>query len=188
MLASYPNCTMCLLPAAGLSQQLVDRRVNGWLCAARCNIACCRCPQHCPPTTPAAAAAVWLLHRGANVHAMKQDGWRDTALHYAAGRGSLATVHVLLAWGADAAARNALGELGAGMRVLYCRKIIRPSLLVPAGCAAAASAMLLSIHPPHPTLPTHALQAPLLLRLRRRLGTTASPGTCAVWLLGTRCP
>ena len=57
-----------------------------------------------------AAAVVWLLHHGANVAAQKEDGWADTALHYAAGRGSLETVHALLAWGADPAAANTLGE------------------------------------------------------------------------------
>lgn len=56
-------------------------------------------------------AATWLLHHGANVAATKQDGWRDTALHYAAGCGSLETVQVLLAWDADASATNALGAL-----------------------------------------------------------------------------
>lgn len=49
--------------------------------------------------------------------AIKQDGWRDTALHYAAGCGSLETVQALLAWGADAAAENALGAL----LLLRCR-------------------------------------------------------------------
>ena len=59
---------------------------------------------------PRAAAAVWLLHHGASVAAQKEDGWNDTCLHYAAGRGSLETVQALLAWGADPAAENALGE------------------------------------------------------------------------------
>lgn len=65
----------------------------------------------CPPLVLPAGAATWLLRRGANVAAMKRDGWRDTALHYAAGCGSLETVQALLAWGADAAATNALGAL-----------------------------------------------------------------------------
>ena len=56
-----------------------------------------------------ADAVVWLLHRGADLTVMKEDGWRDTALHYAAGSGSLDCVQALLAWGADATAANALG-------------------------------------------------------------------------------
>lgn len=61
-----------------------------------------------------AAAAVWLLERGAGVARQKADGWSDTVLHYAAGRGSMDTAQVLLAYGADPAARNALGaEAGA---------------------------------------------------------------------------
>ena len=60
--------------------------------------------------TVPADAVVWLLHRGADLTVMKEDGWRDTALHYAAGSGSLDCVQaLLLAWGADATAANALG-------------------------------------------------------------------------------
>ena len=66
-------------------------------------------PRPAHPTLDA-AAAVWLLHHGASVAAQKEDGWKDTALHYSAGRGSLETVHALLAWGADPAAANALGR------------------------------------------------------------------------------
>lgn len=57
-----------------------------------------------------ADAVVWLLHHGADVHATKQDGWLRTALHLAAARGSLATAKALLAFGADPAARDALGH------------------------------------------------------------------------------
>lgn len=41
-----------------------------------------------------ARAAAWLLRRGARVDALKSDGWRDTALHYAAAQGSVDTVRV----------------------------------------------------------------------------------------------
>ncbi|KAL4423961.1 hypothetical protein ABPG75_001262 [Micractinium tetrahymenae] len=58
-------------------------------------------------------AVVWLLQRGADLARLKQDGWRDTALHYAAGSGSMDCVQALLAWGADATLANALGALPA---------------------------------------------------------------------------
>ncbi len=41
-----------------------------------------------------ARAAAWLLRRGARLEALKADGWGDTALHYAAARGSLEIVKV----------------------------------------------------------------------------------------------
>jgi hypothetical protein len=41
-----------------------------------------------------AQAAAWLLQRGASVRALKQDGWRDSVLHYAAARGCLDTAQV----------------------------------------------------------------------------------------------
>lgn len=46
---------------------------------------------------------------------MKQDGWHDTPLHYAAASGSRDTVEALLAWGADASVANALSERGAAI-------------------------------------------------------------------------
>ena len=53
---------------------------------------------------------MWLLQRGADLTRLKQDGWQDTALHYAAGSGSMECVQALLAWGADATLANSLGE------------------------------------------------------------------------------
>ncbi len=53
-----------------------------------------------------AAALAWLLQHGASLAAHKQDGWRDSALHYAASMGHLEAVKVLLAYGADATAVN----------------------------------------------------------------------------------
>jgi ankyrin repeat protein len=57
---------------------------------------------------------VWLLQRGADHSKMKKDDWRDTTLHYAAGSGSVAACEALLAWGADPATANALGEAPCG--------------------------------------------------------------------------
>jgi hypothetical protein len=55
-------------------------------------------------------AATWLCAHGASVHAQKNDGWHDTALHYAASKGHMAVAELLLAFGADAAALNFAGE------------------------------------------------------------------------------
>ncbi|KAL4546936.1 hypothetical protein Ndes2526B_g07738 [Nannochloris sp. 'desiccata'] len=52
-------------------------------------------------------AVLWLCQRGADVHALKNDGWDDTALHYAAARGDLGTAQVLLSYGADPSPVNA---------------------------------------------------------------------------------
>ncbi len=54
-----------------------------------------------------ADAVLWLCQRGSNVHAVKNDQWEDTALHYAAARGDMATAKVLLAYGADPTVVNA---------------------------------------------------------------------------------
>ena len=109
-----------------------------------------------------AAATVWLLHRGASVGAEKQDQWHDTCLHYAAGRGSLETVQALLAWGADPAAQNALGERG-GAAIWLPRDIWLPS-------SDAAVPRPASI-PPDDTL----LAAAACRRQRRRRGQQARP-------------
>lgn len=50
------------------------------------------------------------MHHGAAIKACKNDGWRDEALHYTAGRGSLETAKVLLAFGAEPSTRNVLGH------------------------------------------------------------------------------
>ena len=42
--------------------------------------------------------------------AMKDDGWKDTALHYAAAQGCLESVKVLLTFGASQTACNFAGE------------------------------------------------------------------------------
>jgi hypothetical protein len=60
-----------------------------------------------------ADAATWLLQHGAAVTALKEDGWRDSVLHYAAASGSLPTVRVLLAYGADLVAVNCAGRTAA---------------------------------------------------------------------------
>ena len=58
-----------------------------------------------------AGAVAWLCSHGANVAALKDDNWRDTALHYAAASGSLEACNVLLAYGADAGAVNFAGAV-----------------------------------------------------------------------------
>ncbi|KAL4522921.1 hypothetical protein Ndes2526B_g07741 [Nannochloris sp. 'desiccata'] len=55
-------------------------------------------------------AVLWLCQRGANVHAVKNDQWGDTALHYAAAQGDMASAQVLLAYGADPTALNGFGS------------------------------------------------------------------------------
>jgi ankyrin repeat protein len=54
-------------------------------------------------------AALWLCQAGADVTALKDDGWRDTALHYAAARGHTEVCKVLLAFGALVEAQNYAG-------------------------------------------------------------------------------
>jgi len=56
-----------------------------------------------------ADVAVWLCAHGASSNAQKQDGWSDTALHYAAAKGHGDVVRLLLAFGADPAAQNFAG-------------------------------------------------------------------------------
>jgi hypothetical protein len=49
-------------------------------------------------------AVLWLCQNGADVNAFKQDGWKYTALHYAASQGGLSgflIVKILIAFGAD---------------------------------------------------------------------------------------
>jgi hypothetical protein len=54
-------------------------------------------------------AALWLCQAGADVTALKEDGWKDTALHYAAARGHTEVCKVLLAFGAPVEAQNYAG-------------------------------------------------------------------------------
>ncbi|KAL4421860.1 hypothetical protein ABPG77_001342 [Micractinium sp. CCAP 211/92] len=67
-------------------------------------------PLHAACVQGQAGAAVWLLQRGADLTKLKQDDWRDSTLHYAAGSGSMECVQALLVWGADPTVVNALGE------------------------------------------------------------------------------
>ncbi len=62
-----------------------------------------------------AAAALWLCREGADVQALKEDKWNDTALHYAAARNSADCVKVLLAFGADVSATNYAGKTPADL-------------------------------------------------------------------------
>jgi len=63
---------------------------------------------------------LWLCQRGADVHAIKEDGWNDTALHYAAANGNLGSVQVLLAYGGAFYVKNSFGE--GRLQALTCCK------------------------------------------------------------------
>jgi hypothetical protein len=58
-------------------------------------------------------AVLWLLQNGASHRAIKEDGWNDSVLHYAAAKGNMAIVQMLLAFGADVSATNANGKYAA---------------------------------------------------------------------------
>ena len=55
-------------------------------------------------------AVLWLCQHGADVHGVKEDGWKYTALHYASCRGDLDCVKVLCAFGADIGSTTFTGE------------------------------------------------------------------------------
>ena len=55
-------------------------------------------------------AVRWLLRHGADVHALKADGWKDTALHYAASKRHSEVCRLLVAFGADRAKENFEGR------------------------------------------------------------------------------
>lgn len=57
----------------------------------------------------ATEAALWLCMKNANVHAFKDDGWKDTPLHYAAAHGAIDICKILLAFSADPCAVNVFG-------------------------------------------------------------------------------
>jgi hypothetical protein len=114
---------------------------------------------------------VWLLKRGADLTRMKNDDWRDTTLHYAAGSGSVAACEALLAWGADPAQANALGEpprrraARASLFGCSCQRAALPSRVSLWGSRASCQGLCA----PHVTLPqpcrscTSPLEPPLLL-------------------------
>lgn len=62
-------------------------------------------------------AVLWLLQNGADVEKVKEDGWKNTALHYAASRGNQErhqeVVRVLFAYGARLDRKNFAGETAA---------------------------------------------------------------------------
>lgn len=58
-------------------------------------------------------AVLWLLQSGADVEKVKQDGWMNTALHYAASRGNEEILRVLFAHGARLDRENFAGETAA---------------------------------------------------------------------------
>jgi ankyrin repeat protein len=68
-------------------------------------------PLHAAAVEGQAVALLWLCQHGADVAAVKDDGWNDSALHYAAARGHMHCCQVLLAHGAQLDAVNYAGEL-----------------------------------------------------------------------------
>ncbi len=62
-------------------------------------------------------AVLWLLQNGADVEKVKEDGWKNTAMHYAASRGNQErhqeVVRVLFAYGARLDRENFAGETAA---------------------------------------------------------------------------
>jgi hypothetical protein len=86
------------------------------------------------------AAVAWLLHKGASVASLKDDGWVDSVLHYAAAAGSLKVVQALLAFGANARAVNALGRTPADAAADAGHLLVANYLLAVATGRAAAPA------------------------------------------------
>lgn len=76
----------------------VDSAHDGWTALLAASV--CNQPR----------SALWLLAHGADLHAVKSDGWNDTALHYAAAKGWHLMVLVLLVHGADRTRRNFNGD------------------------------------------------------------------------------
>lgn len=77
-----------------------------------------------------AGAVLWLCRHGANVTAVKDDGWKNPALHYAAARGHTRCVDILLAFGADMTARNFSGAHWAHVCHQYAWFLMAGSRLV----------------------------------------------------------
>jgi len=103
----------------------ISPTANGQNCALR-EISDCR-----PHSPHPADAITWLCQRGANINALKDDGWHDTALHYAASKGCLASVQALLAFGADPNARNFAGERVKTTHLPQLRRLLLQLLLTP---------------------------------------------------------
>lgn len=77
----------------------------------------------------AAASVLWLCQHGADTSLVKDDGWKETALHYAAVRGHTECCQVLLAFGADLEAKNYAGGSSTCLP-WYCSAV--PSYQLPA--------------------------------------------------------
>ena len=126
-----------------------------------------------------AAAVVWLLHRGADLTLLKDDGWRDTTLHYAAGSGSLDCVQALLAWGADPTAANALGgcrwQLTAWGQMALRMRIDRSSDWARWAVKLCGWPKCVEMPNPLPALQVHSLQTSLPGQ-----ATSRWPGICGL--------
>ncbi|KAF6262258.1 hypothetical protein COO60DRAFT_1677084 [Scenedesmus sp. NREL 46B-D3] len=70
-------------------------------------------PLHAAAIEGKAVALLWLCQHGADVAAVKDDGWHDSALHYAAARGHMHCCQVLIAHGAQLDAANYAGQTAA---------------------------------------------------------------------------
>lgn len=65
---------------------------------------------HAASTQGEAGAVLWLCQQGADVHAVRGDGWGLTPLMLASIRGHLLCVKILIAFGADALAEDTFGN------------------------------------------------------------------------------
>lgn len=120
-------------------------------------------PLHAAAVEGKAGALLWLCQHGADVTALKDDGWKDTALHYAAARGHMHCCQVLLAFGAQLDAVNYAGTVAAAAEGLppqpfACSDLLMCMAATPRMPVAAAAAVCAAEHCCHSNIqPSHSL-------------------------------
>lgn len=78
---------------AAMQESVKDFDIDASVCGfTALHAACCQCQLN---------SVLWLCQMGADVNAVKHDGWSYTSLHYAACHGDLQCVQVLCAFGAN---------------------------------------------------------------------------------------